>query len=201
MSSLKAVARVTALLLVVPSLCSFWVRRWVLGADRALMGSSQAWALIPGVAGQYLRAAFLRCVLQQCAASVTIEFGVIFSRVGARLGERAYIGPMSHIGLVDLGPDVLVAAGVHIPSGPDTHGTSDLDVPIRQQPGTRRMVHIGEGCWIGSAAVVLADVGEHSVIAAGAVVTKPVPAYVVAGGVPASIIRSRTASQACASSS
>ena len=53
------------------------------------------------------------------------------------------------------------------------------------------MVRIGEGTWVGSAAVIMADVGKHSVIGAGAVVTEPLPDYVIAGGVPAQIIKNR----------
>ena len=51
------------------------------------------------------------------------------------------------------------APAVQVPSGPRHHGMADLDRPIREQPGTRAVVRIGEGAWIGSAAVVLADVG------------------------------------------
>jgi acetyltransferase-like isoleucine patch superfamily enzyme len=54
-------------------------------------------------------------------------------------------------------------------------------------------VRIGEGAWIGSAAVVMADVGRHSVVGAGSVVTKPIPDGVVAAGVPARVIRQRSA--------
>jgi acetyltransferase-like isoleucine patch superfamily enzyme len=66
-----------------------------------------------------------------------------------------------------------------------------VDRPIREQPGTPAPVRIGEGTWVGSAAVVLADVGRHSVIGAAAVVTRPIEDYVVAAGVPARIIRHR----------
>ena len=59
------------------------------------------------------------------------------------------------------------------------------------QPGERRLVRIGEGTWVGSAAVVMADVGRHCVIGAGSVVTKPIPDYSIAAGVPAVVIRSR----------
>ena len=52
-------------------------------------------------------------------------------------------------------------------------------------------MRIGEGTWVGSAAVVLADVGRHCVIGAGAVVTVPIPDYAIAAGVPARVIRSR----------
>jgi acetyltransferase-like isoleucine patch superfamily enzyme len=53
------------------------------------------------------------------------------------------------------------------------------------------MVRIGAGAWIGSTAVVMADVGCHSVVGAGSVVTRPLPDYVIAAGAPARIIRSR----------
>jgi virginiamycin A acetyltransferase len=201
MAGVKAAARFAAFLLVAPVVCSYHVRRLFLGADRALMGSSQALALVPGVIGQYLRTAFLRCVLAHCAKSAAIEFGTIFSRVGTHIDDNVYVGPMCHIGLVHLERDVLVGAAVHIPSGPDTHGTGDVRTPIRDQPGTPRMVRIGAGTWIGSAAVVMADVGSDTVIAAGAVVTRAIPALVIAGGVPAEILRARTQPAPCESSS
>jgi virginiamycin A acetyltransferase len=191
MTRVKAVARFAALLLAAPALCSYHVRRRLLGGDRALMGSTQALAWVPGVTGQYLRTAFLRHALAHCAPSVTVEFGTIFSKTGARLDENVYIGPMCHIGLAHVERDVLIGAAVHIPSGPETHGTADVATPIRDQQGTPRMVRIGAGSWIGSAAVVMADVGANCVIAAGAVVTKPIPEFVIAGGVPAEIIRNR----------
>ena len=197
---LKSFARAIALVLALPALLSYILRRPVLGADRALMGSSQALSLVPGVLGQYLRAAFYRCVLQRCAPSVTIEFGTIFSQRDSRLDENVYIGPMCHIGLVHLERDALIGAAVHIPSGPFTHGTTDASKPIREQPGSPRLVRIGAGAWIGSAAVVMADVGAGSVVGAGAVVTRPIPPLVIAGGVPAAVIRRRVdASNTCES--
>ena len=87
--------------------------------------------------------------------------------------------------------DFLLASGVNVPSGGATHGTDDVSRPIRDQPGARTLVRIGEGTWVGSAAIILADVGKHCVIGAGSVVTKPLPDYVVAAGVPARVIKSR----------
>ena len=52
-------------------------------------------------------------------------------------------------------------------------------------------MRIGAGTWIGSGAIVMADVGPDTVIAAGAVVTTPIPGRVIAGGVPARVIRNR----------
>jgi acetyltransferase-like isoleucine patch superfamily enzyme len=126
-----------------------------------------------------------------CHPSATVEFGVLFSKAGARLDENAYVGPRCHLGLVHIEKDALLAAGVHVPSGGMIHGYDDLDVPIREQPGRLQLVRIGEGAWIGSAAVVMASVGRGSIVGAGAVVVKPIPDMVIAGGVPARVIRSR----------
>jgi len=187
----KAVALGVATVLVAPALLSFLVRSRLLGRDRALQGSAQALSLVPGLPGQYVRRAFLRFVLDAFHPSATIEFGTLFSRAGARIGANAYVGPRCHLGLVDIGADVLLAAGVHVPSGARTHGTADPAAPIREQAGEVALVRIGRGSWIGSGAVVMADVGEETVVGAGAVVTKPLPDRVIAGGVPAKVIRTR----------
>ena len=52
-------------------------------------------------------------------------------------------------------------------------------------------VHIKKGAWIGAGAIILPDVtvGECSLVATGAVVTKDVPPYTVVAGVPAKVIK------------
>jgi acetyltransferase-like isoleucine patch superfamily enzyme len=59
-------------------------------------------------------------------------------------------------------------------------------------------VVIGDNVWLGRAAMVLPGVtiGDHSIVAAGAVVTKDVPPRVVVAGNPAKIVREITASDA-----
>jgi len=189
--ALKLAAHLLATLLALPWLASYAVRRVFLGPDRALEGSTQSLALVPGLPGEYLRRAFLMWTLAECHRSVTIQWGTIFSQTAARIGPNVYVGPSCHLGRVHLERDVLLAAGVHVPSGAQTHGTDDVTRPIREQQVTRRMVRVGEGAWVGSAAVVLADVGKHSVIGAGAVVAAAIPDYVVAAGVPARVLKSR----------
>ena len=189
--AVKRGARAAATLAVLPAICSFHVRRPLLGADRALMGSTQALGLVPGLLGQYLRRAFLERVLAACAPTAAIEFGTSFSDVRTRIGEHAYIGPNCHVGFADIERDVLIAPCVHIPSGGLTHGGDAPDVPLRNQTGDRHCVRIGANSWIGSAAVVMADVGSQTIVGAGAVVTRPIPDRVIAAGVPARVIRSR----------
>jgi len=188
---LKQLVFFGATVAIAPALASYVIRSALFDRDRALQGSSQALSLVPGILGQYLRRAFYCRVLDECQQSATIEFGTLFSRTGARLGEQVYVGPHCHLGLVHLERDVLLASGVHVPSGPETHGTASVDRSIREQPGHLRMVRIGAGSWIGSGAVVMADVGRDSVVAAGAVVTEPLPDLVIAAGVPARVVRRR----------
>jgi virginiamycin A acetyltransferase len=189
----KTLAMAIATLSVMPVLLSFWIRARLLGHDRALEASSQALSLIPGIPGRYLRKAFLSHVLAGFDTSATIEFGTLFSKSAARIDADVYVGPRCHLGLVHIERNVLLGAGVHVPSGGHQHGTEDPSIPIRDQPGKATMVRIGEGSWIGSAAIVMADVGANTVVAAGSVVTRPLPANVIAGGVPARVLRSRIA--------
>jgi virginiamycin A acetyltransferase len=189
--AVKAAARAIATLLVAPMLASYYLRSLVLGRDRALEGSTQLLAMVPGLAGQYVRRAFLAQTLARCASSAVVEFGTLFSAAGARIDENVYLGPRCHIGLAHFERDVLVGPAVHVPSGRHTHGTGDPAVAIRDQEGQPELVRVGMGSWIGSAAVIMADVGRNTIIAAGAVVTRPVPDNVLAAGVPARIVRGR----------
>ncbi len=188
---LKLLLHVVAMVAVAPEMVSFVVRSVVLGRDRALQGSTQQLSKCAGLTGQYLRRAFLCYALKSCHRSVTVEFGAIFSKAGAFIEENVYIGPCCHIGLVHIERDALLAAGVHVPSGPHTHGSDELEMPMRDQPGDDKVVTIGAGAWIGSGAIVMADIGRGSIVGAGAVVTRPVPERVVVGGVPARVIRER----------
>jgi acetyltransferase-like isoleucine patch superfamily enzyme len=187
----KAIARGAAHVVAAPFVVSYACRAPILGPDRALTGSTEALSLVPGLAGQYLRRAFLQRALAACHKTAVVEFGTTFSRTGARLEENVYVGPRCHLGLVHIERDALLAAGVRVPSGGRTHGVDNLAAPIREQPGDERLVRIGEGAWIGEAAVVLADVGTGAVVGAGAVVTRSVPPYTVAAGVPARVLRRR----------
>jgi acetyltransferase-like isoleucine patch superfamily enzyme len=194
-SPVKAAAKLTAhalaTVLVLPWLVAYWLGSLVLGKDRAIEGATQALAPLPGLTGVYLRRAFLVRTLARCHRSAEISFGTLFSQADCVIEDNVYVGPGCHLGLVHLEKDVLIAAAVHIPSGGKTHYFDDPTRPIREQGGERMVVRIGEGAWIGSASVVLADVGRGTVVGAGSVVTKPLPDHVLAAGVPARVIRPR----------
>jgi virginiamycin A acetyltransferase len=193
---LKAAARGVALVAVSPAIVSFSIRAAILGRDRALEGSIQWLSLVPGLSGHYIRRAFLSRALAECHDTAVVEWGTTVSRADSRLGAHAYVGPGCRLGLVHVERDVLIAAGVHIPSGPSTHQIDDLSRPIREQGRSEQLVRIGAGAWIGEGAVIMADVGADAVVGAGAVVTRPVQARAIVAGVPARVIRFRGAEAA-----
>ena len=85
----------------------------------------------------------------------------------------------------------MIASGVHIMSGKNQHSMIDLAVPIQQQGGVFEKIEIGEDCWIGNGALIMAPIGKKCVIGAGSVVTERIPDYSVSVGNPARVIRSR----------
>jgi acetyltransferase-like isoleucine patch superfamily enzyme len=64
--------------------------------------------------------------------------------------------------------------------------------PLRNiYPKKSLPIHIKKGAWIGAGSIILhgVTIGEYSVVAAGAVVTKNVPPYTVVAGVPARVVK------------
>ncbi len=155
------------------------------------MSLSQLFSLIPGLTGSYFRASFYALIMEKCSTSVRISFGTLFSQAGTEIDDDVYIGPQCNIGLCTIKKGSLIASGVHILSGKNQHNIDDLNTPIQQQGGSYEKITIDEDVWIGSNAVVMADVGKKAIVAAGAVVTKNVPDYAIVGGNPAKIIKMR----------
>ena len=67
------------------------------------------------------------------------------------------------------------------------------DRPIRDQPVKSRGIVIGKDVWIGANAGITdgVNIGDHAVVAMGAVVTRDVPPYAIVGGTPARVIGDR----------
>lgn len=91
-----------------------------------------------------------------------------------------------------IGTNTVIGAFAYLLSGGEYDYRSPL--PFAQQSGqeTKGPLEIGANCWLGAHVTVTdaASIGEHCVIGAGAVVTKPVPANSIAVGIPARVIKS-----------
>jgi len=187
----KHVARFLCRLLVIPHVLVYRLMALVQDPDRAFHGASQAISGIPGLFGETMRHEFYRMTLEECGLDCCISYGTIFSKRGARLGHRVYLGTRCNLGLVTVENDVLLSSNVDVLSGSGQHVFDDLDTPIREQGGVFQRVTIGADAWIGNRAVVMADVGRRCVIGAGSVVTKAIPEDSLAVGAPARVVGRR----------
>lgn len=121
--------------------------------------------------------------------SVVESFSCINNAVGdVTIGEYSRIGLHGTIiGPVSIGNHVNLAQGITVTAL--NHQFGQPDKFIADQGISTSQVVIEDDVWIGANAVILPGVtiGRHSVVAAGAVVTKDVPPYSMVAGVPASV--------------
>jgi acetyltransferase-like isoleucine patch superfamily enzyme len=112
-----------------------------------------------------------------------------------RLAHRVFLGPGAVVyghGGVEIGDNTLVSMHCRILSS--NHTVPPAGVDIRSQPDELRPTRIGRDVWLGAGVTVLGGVtvGDGCVVGAGAVVTGDLPANIIAVGVPAKMIRTRT---------
>ena len=197
-SAVKWLANGFATVIVLPAYLLYRLSAAVQG-PQACAGWSQFLCLLPGLPGVYLRRAFYRLALSGCGEDAYVGFGTTLSDATASIGRGVYIGLNCSLGAITIEDDVLIASYVSIINGGKQHGIDGTDIPIRLQPGAWPRVTIGTDSWIGERAVVMADVGRHCVVGAGAVVTKPIPDYAIAVGVPAQVVgyRGRPSDSTC----
>ena len=123
--------------------------------------------------------------------SVIESFACINNAVGdVMIGDHTRVGLHNTIiGPVIIGNHVNLAQGITVTAL--NHNFEDSNKRIDEQGVSTSAVIIEDDIWIGANAVILPGVtiGHHSVVAAGAVVTKDVPPHSLVAGVPAKIIR------------
>ena len=169
-----------------PRVVTYRLMRRLWGEGRALMWAAESMSRKCGPLGVLMRTAFYRRVLVRVGEDVSIGFGTCFSKGGAELGDRVYIGRYCSVGWVQIGDDAHIADGAQLLSGSHHHASHDTEVEVQR-------ITIGPRAWIGANAVVMADVGEGAIVGAGAVVTRPVAAHTTVAGVPARPIENRKA--------
>ncbi|OUL26700.1 acyltransferase [Nostoc sp. 106C] len=135
---------------------------------------------------------------------IHLENGVVLERnvlIGAlnntyiHIGQDTFIGPSVCIagpGEIKIGKHCLIAAHTGIYA--NNHNFADPMELIKYQGISSQGIVIEDDCWLGHGVKVLdgVTIGRGCVIGAGAVVTKDIPPFSVAVGVPARVIKSRS---------
>jgi acetyltransferase-like isoleucine patch superfamily enzyme len=117
---------------------------------------------------------------------------------GVTIGRKCFVGELNVIrgqGGVTLGDHVYTGSLVQILAV--NHVFDDPDVPIMEQGITAQGIVIEDDVWLASGVMVLDGVriGRGSVVGAGSIVTEGLPAYSVAIGSPARVVRDRREGQ------
>jgi acetyltransferase-like isoleucine patch superfamily enzyme len=117
------------------------------------------------------------------------------------LGEKLVVGDnvgFSPNGFIEVRGNVQIGNntifGPYVSIHAENHNFANRSIPIRSQGATRKGIKIGNDCWVGAKVTILdgTTIGDGAVIAAGAVVTKDVPDFAVAAGVPARVVKYRS---------
>jgi acetyltransferase-like isoleucine patch superfamily enzyme len=100
-------------------------------------------------------------------------------------------------GEIWVGDDTVFAHGCQVLTGQHRFARGKraslaTEVNVAEVPSTGHDIRIGSGCFIGSGAIILAnvEVGDHSIIGANTVVTASVPAHSFVAGAPGRVVRS-----------
>jgi serine acetyltransferase len=131
-------------------------------------------------------------VSSECELSQGVELNPWGGSI--RLGRRVFLGPYVVIyghGGVEVGDQTLISMHCSILSS--NHAVPPTDAIIRNQPDIKLPTSIGRDCWLGAGTRVMGGVtiGDGCVVGAGAVVTKDLPPYSIALGVPARVVGQR----------
>ncbi len=173
----KSILTMMLTVTVTPRVIGYRLATRLVGVDRSLLWLTESVAHETGPLGVLFRAAIYKRVLRHVGRDVSIGFGTTFSKTDAILGDRVYLGRRCGVGSVTIEDDAKIADNVQLLSGSQHHAGGD---ELRL-----RWITIGRGAWIGTGAIVMADVGAGAVVGAGSVVTRRVEPGTTVAGVPA----------------
>lgn len=123
----------------------------------------------------------------------------LYSFATIEIGDDVFIGPGANLTATDagivIGNKVMFGPNVTILGG--NHNTGEIgrfmfDVK-EKRPEDDETVIVDDDVWVGAGATILKGVrlGRGCIVAAGAIVTKSVPPYSIAGGLPAKVLKAR----------
>ncbi|MBR5574423.1 MAG: acyltransferase [Paludibacteraceae bacterium] len=150
-----------------------------------------------GTIAKHLRRACAEHLFAECGSLINVEQGAYFGS-GKQihvLGEKVGFGRnfTCHSRILTMYSHIMMAEDVLFQGG--GHGYDNPDMRMDEAEGLQPTpLEVCEDVWFGARCIILPGckrIGAHSIIGAGAVVTKDVPDYAIVGGNPAKVIRMR----------
>ena len=139
-----------------------------------------------------LRAFWASKIATKCGKNVNIERNAVFGPQ-LEIGDNSGVGINCEVyGPVKIGQNVMMGPEVVIYTSGHRHDRTDIPM-VAQGRDEIKEVSIGNDGWIGRRVMIMPGVkiGDGCIIGAGAVVTKDIPDYSIAAGVPAKVLKSR----------
>lgn len=149
--------------------------------------------------GRSVRGILCKNIFSRCGSNINVERMAFFGMGKAlEIGSNSGLGPRACLMNVK-GGDLII--GDDVMMGPDVlvytcnHNHDNVDIPMDRQGFTYSKVVIEDDVWIGARVIILPGVriGKGSIVGAGAVVTRDIPPYSIAGGAPAKVLKNRKA--------
>lgn len=176
--------------LAVPTAIPFIILGWLAILCDRYSEVSLVVSKIPLHLGEYVRYYYYKFTLRELGKDVTFKYGSFCQYNNTRIGSEVLIGYYTALGEVSIGDNVVVGGFVNFLSGTEQHSYADPSKPIRSQmaPG-RKMINIGSDVWIGSNAVIAANIGRRCIIGAGCILVRDAESHSIYAGNPSKLVK------------
>ncbi len=186
---LKKILNSICIILVFPIALTSWLEKNISKHSEVIfLFWGHIFALLPGLPGVFLRRAYYCMTLDRCSTNCYISFGSIFTHRSSIVEDHVYLGAYAIIGSAFLGKNSLIGSRVSILSGASLHARSEDGGWESFDPNRMIQVKLGPKVWVGEGALIMADIGEGSMVGAGTVITSKIKANIMVAGNPARFI-------------
>ena len=130
------------------------------------------------------------------STTISSHASLRFGKLGViKIGENSFVNEFCAINTcnssIEIGDNVLIGPATVINT--INHRFERTDIPILEQGLNEKPIQIENDTWIGAHCTIIggAKIGAHSIIGAHSLVTKDIPPYSIAYGIPCKVIKTR----------
>lgn len=187
----KYLLNLLAQLFVMPFAFTCWIEKNLSSSSESIFSFwTHFFALLPGIPGVFLRRGFYSLTLDKCSVNCHIGFGSIFAHRRAIVEDNVYLGLYCTVGAAHLGKNCLIGSHASLISGSAQHTRNDDNGEwLAFSSHGMIQIKIEANVWVGEGAIIMADVGRGSLIAAGSVINTKIKKNVVMAGNPARFVK------------